>query len=551
MKKIRFITLVASAAVLTLSSCKKFLDVNRNPNSATTVTPELVLPQALASTAAYTVTLNTYGSWQVGYTSNAGGFGAFGAQHNYNYDQNQYTGNWTTAFNILEDYQFILNETDGDERYIYYNAAARIMKSMIYQNLVDEYNDVPYTEALKGTENTSPSYDKAEDIYKDLYVQLEKAIADINTGQGATPAPAKFKNSLGNADVLFNDNMTNWKKFANTLKLRLFLRASGTSVFAGITPVFDPAGFLTDDAIVNPGYSNASGKQNPAWQAYHSSFAPTSGNFRSVIANSFAVGFYNGTKLTDPDRAKAIYRGGTNPAHTQTGLLDGNPEAPANGSAWFSGNGSTYAFSDNPDGSSPDKSAIGILKGRNMGQPIMLAAESYFLQAEGRLKNIITSGGSVKELFDQGIVSSFRYLYKNSLNVVAANPLGLTDFAGDAAEYHLENEGTTNERLANIEAAANDAQRLEAIITQKWVALNMIQGQEAWAEFRRTGYPTINNTTPYNRFQTWVSVLGAATTPDKLPGRILYPATEYQLNSQNVPTGISTWGSFVFWDRRN
>lgn len=551
MRRLTYISLLIAPAVVLLSSCKKYLDVNDNPNSATSATPELVLPQALSSVAGYTVTLNTYGAWQVGYTSNAGGFGAFGAQHSYNYDQNSYTGNWTSAYNILEDYQFILNETEGDAEYIYYNAVARIMKAMLFQNLVDEYNDVPYGDALKGTGQTSPVYDKAIDIYKDLYAQLTKAVADINTGLAATPAPRAFRNSLGNADVLFKDNMTNWKKLANTLKLRLLIRASGKPVFTGITPTFDPAGFLTEDAIINPGYSNASGKQNPAWSAYHSGFAPTSGAFRSVIANSFIVGFYNGVKLSDPNRAKAIYRGGANPPNTQTGILDGNPEAPANGSTWFSGNGSTYAFADNPTGADSATSAIGVLKGRNMGQPLMLAAESYFLQAEARLKGILTSGDDVTTLFDKGILASFTYLYKNSLGNIGPNPLRLTNPTADAAAYKTANVGAPNERLVNLALATTDAQKLEAIITQKWIALNMIHGQEAWAEFRRTGYPTINNTTPLNKNNTWVSILGQATTADKLPGRILYPASEYQLNSRNVPSGISVFGSYVFWDRRN
>lgn len=546
MKKIKYLTLVASAAILGLTSCKKYLDVNNNPNQPTTGTPELVLPQALTYTASNTVAFNTYGAWQVGYTSNAGGFGGFGSQLTYNYDQNSYNNLWNGAYDNLEDYKFVLDATDGKDDYSYYNAAARIMRAYLFQLLVDEYNDIPYTEALQGSANVSPAYDDAETIYRDLYDQLEMAIETINNAQN----PRSFSHSLGNADVLFNGDVARWKQFANTLKLRLLIRASGTSVFNGVTPTFDPAGFLTDDAIINPGYSNAAGKQNPAWQAYHSSFAPTAGNARSIITTHYVVSFYNGVKLSDPKRAAAVYRGGLSPARNQTGIQAGNPEAPANGPVWFSGNGSTFAFADNPDGSSLAKSAVGVLKGRNMGQPIMLAAESYFLQAEGRMRNIITSG-TVVDLFNTGVKQSFRYLYKNSLNVVAPNPLGLTDWSGDAEAYQLANAVAPKPYLANIALATSDEQRLEAIITQKYIALNMIHGHEAWAEFRRTGYPVIINTTPLGQNNTFVSILSEATTPDRLVGRIFYPSSEYQLNSENVPSGITPFTSYVFWDRRN
>jgi hypothetical protein len=139
-------------------------------------------------------------------------------------------------------------------------------------------------------------------------------------------------------------------------------------------------------------------------------------------------------------------------------------------------------------------------------------------------------------------------LYKNSLNVVASNPLNLTDPVGDAQAYQAANAGNY---LANIDLATTDAQRLEAIITQKYIALNMIHGHEAWAEFRRTGYPTIDNSTPLQANETFVSILSEASTSDRLVGRVLYPATEFQLNSANVPTGITVFGSYVFWDRRN
>ncbi len=538
MRKIRNIVIASVVFAALSSSCKKYLDINDNPNDPTNSSPELVLPQALVFTAANSVSYNTYGSWMVGYTCNAGGFGGWGSALTYNYGQNDYTNLWSSAYNNLEDYQFIINQTDGKDEYSYYNSAARIMKSMLFQWLVDQYNDVPYTNALKGTGNTVPQYDNAQEIYRDLYKQLDTAIAQIHNAQ----FPKTFANVLGNADPLFSDNMTKWLKLANTLKLKLLIRTSGTDVFNGVTPSFDPAGFIDDDALVNPGYSKASGKQNPAWNTYHSSYTGT-GAARSLITTYFVTSFYNNNKISDVQRARAIYRGGVAPNRNQLGnTSEGIPAAPSGSPVWYSG--PTFSFT------ADNANAVGVLKGRNMGQPLMLAAESYFLQAEARLKGILTGGDDVKTLYLKGIESSFRYLYKNSANTLAANPLNLLDPAADAAAYQ-EEQNNENNRLVNIDLAASDEERLEAIITQKYIALNMIAGHESWAEFRRTGYPVIDNTAPLDRNLTFVSLLSTSTAPDKLVGRVLYPSTEYQLNDKNVPSGISVFSSYVFWDRRN
>lgn len=88
-----------------------------------------------------------------------------------------------------------------------------------YQILVDTFGDIPYSEALKGSENYLPKYDKAVDIYKDLIVRLDNNIVSIETGYPA----------FGNADIIYRDNMTSWLKFANSIKLKLGinLKASG------------------------------------------------------------------------------------------------------------------------------------------------------------------------------------------------------------------------------------------------------------------------------------------------------------------------------------
>lgn len=90
-------------------------------------------------------------------------------------------------------------------------ALVNILKVYTYQVLVDTYGNVPYSEALKGSSDYLPVYDKALDIYKDLIVKLNLALSDIDTS----------KDSFGDADIIYNGNLDNWLKFANSIKLKL------------------------------------------------------------------------------------------------------------------------------------------------------------------------------------------------------------------------------------------------------------------------------------------------------------------------------------------
>ncbi|RAJ11008.1 SusD-like starch-binding protein associating with outer membrane [Chitinophaga skermanii] len=529
MKK-QILSLLVLGAVA-FSSCKKYLDVNKNPNTATTSSPELLLPQALTASAANTVGLSDYGSWQVGYIANAGGYGGWGSTLTYNYTTSDYNGVWTNQYDALMDYQLIINYAKADPKYTYYEAVARIMKAYTFQILVDNYGNVPYSQSLKGLDNIVPAYDNAEAIYKDIYNQLDTAIIKIRNAQ---EPQISLENSIGKADVMFGatTDLTKWIKFANTLKLKLLVRARKTTALDGVTKDFT-GGFIDQDVLVNPNYSKNDGKQNPFWNNYHSNYAGTrAGAGNSRVPTRFIISFYNGTKLTDA-RGGVSFRNLT--TANQLGYTgDDAATAPA-GTAWYKGVSTAYT-ADEPD-------ALGILKNRQQGQPIMFLAEAKFLQSEAALFGVYAAGDP-KVLFNEGILASYRYLYSTWDGRFLSNKLPETDYAA----YFTNNATGTYARLVNWDLATTNEQKLEAIITQKYIALNFIMGHEAWAEYRRTGYPAITAGST-NATATFVSLNSTMTTPDKLPGRILYPSSEYQVNPNNVPKGIAVT-DYIFWDRR-
>ncbi|WP_200980028.1 SusD/RagB family nutrient-binding outer membrane lipoprotein [Echinicola sp. 20G] len=513
-------------SLIALSSCSEFLGDNENPNQATSATPELVLPNALTRTASLTRSFNTSAGWIVGYTANAGGYGGWGSTVTYNYTTGSYAGTWASAYDDLINYQYIEESTAEIPEMGYYNAVAKVMKVYDFQMMVDVFGDLPYTEGLQGSEIVTPVYDDQVSIYQDFVTQLDAAIDIFANSDVAQP--------MGNADVMFGGDVDEWAKFANTLKLRVLIRLASSDegnsfATSALASIDTGIGFLEDDAMVNPGYIASSGKQNPYWETYHTNASGSlSGSGRSAIPSIFVYSFYNGNKILDQGRGAAVYREfPTSTPRGQLGNLTDNPDALSNQTAWYVGEGTGVNASN----------TIGLLKSRIAGVPMMLAAESYLLQAEAYMRGYIS--GDDAAAFEEGVIASYRYLYKEASGEVRAG----MDPAADFETYKADNP---DNYLVVYDLATTDEERLEAIITQKYIALNFIHGQEAWAEFRRTAYPAIVNGSSVAS-ETFASILSTSTRADRLPVRFLYPDTEFQLNPNNVPAGMDQFVNTIFW----
>lgn len=518
MKKISLMLFMGVMVIA--SSCKKYLDINENPNAATYSTAELILPQALTGTAANLNGFNSYGAQLGGFMANAGGYGGFGTAITYNFSAGDFAARWSTTYDNLEDYKAILDYTEDKPEQGYFNAVARIMKAHGFQLLVDAYNDVPYTEALQGADNLTPAYDKAEDIYKDLADQLDMAIATIHETENATGVQ-----ELAESDVMFQGDMEKWLQFANTLKLRIINRANGKVSFTNTN--FDPAGFLTEDAMIDPGYTRDNNRQNPKWNTWGFSYTGSDGN-KAWMPSTFVVGFYNGQKLTDEGRGTALYLNFPTTPTNRLGVESNNVQPSPSGSFWYPGSNRNGATAGN---------ASGALKGPSASMPVLTAAESYFLQAEAVVTGLLATGDA-KQLFEQGIYESYRYLYLKEDGTSIGDP-------SEGVEEYLAANPTSP--LVNFDLATTTEQKIEAIITQKYIALNFVNSEEAWNEYRRTGYPKINSAPGATGLQTFASSVSESTRPDRLPGRILYPSTEGSYNSANVPRNISVFNNTIFW----
>lgn len=540
MRKIYSLVLLGTLVLAT--SCKKYLDINTNPNAPVNSTPQLVLSNALVATGSLTVGYNLYGGLVGGQFVNAGGFGGFGSPFTYAYANNENTARWTEVFDNLYDYQYIINQAAAQPGFEQFAAIANIMKAYDYQMLIDLYGDVPYTDALKGADNVAPKYDKAQDVYQDLIKKLDAAIATLT----ANPTAVKV---LPASDVVFGGDITLWKQFANAVKLRMLNRIKNVPALASFATTeyatINPSDVITSDVLVQPGYATTDGKQNPSWNSIYVNAAGTlSGNGRQYIPSIYVFGFYDGTKISDQGRGELTYRAFP---QTPNGQLSSstNTNAPTGNPAWYIGD---EDYTDTQ----------GILKGSKAGQPLWLAAESYLLLAEANLTKKIS--GDALTNFNNGIKASYDYLNAPATytsQTALSSPSGASETY--LASYKTANAANANQFLVaydtftilnpdgtiNSTRPTTDAEKLEAIITQKYIALNFIFGQESWAEFRRTGYPRISGFEPET---TFVSPLSTSTHNDKLPVRLPYPDTEFQLNTNNVPKGLSNFTSPIFWD---
>lgn len=502
MKNIFKISSIALILGVSLGSCSDYLDINENPNQpvVSSATPGLTLPAAQVTTAnQLTDNMNQLGNVIIpNWSNNIEQFIFFQNESNYIMTTGFYAEIWEELYWANANYDLVkkVSTSGTHDNYI---AIAKIMQSFNFQYIVDLYGDAPYTEAFMRDANIFPVFDSAESIYRDLIIQLDEAIALINN------APAEAIDP-GNTDIMLNGDMNMWIKFANTLKLRILLRESqrtgGSDPTFVATQITAMAGaqFLGagDNVFANPGYSNGSSeKQNPFYSEFGAGITnqPTQSN-GAVRANDYTINYLLTTNDIRYTRIYAPIAGGTYIGMAQDAVdLAGSDVVP------FS------ALGD------------GLLINSEQNAIIFTAAESLLLQAEAA--EFYGLAGSSQTFYQQAIEESYKLL-----------KVGASDGASTTAAQAYYNQAGVN----NVNWAAS-GNKLEAIINQKWVALNGINGVESWIEHTRTGFP-LN-----------LPIIPSASSTTR-PIRLLYPGSEIQSNSQNVPsqTVSEAFSSPVFWN---
>ena len=488
------------------SSCSEdFLSVNEfNPNSASAVPANLILPAALNSTSRIVNRPRNFAFvylWH-GCMSVSSGYAQSGALVGYNLLNSSYQANWSNSYLNLQNYDYIEKNSADDVNLQPYQAIAKIMKVYVYQILVDTYGNVPYSEALRSDDGIlKPVYDNQQTIYEDLIVQLDAAMNLITTA----PADAE---EVGDYDIIFHGDMDLWWRFANTLKLRLLVNQSdmdGRDAYISTALATTPsttADYLGvgEGAMLNPGYSQSTGKMNPFWETFFKQDgSQQSDGLGYFVANQDACDFL--TTYNDPRKLRFFA-----PNSSTGNTVKGN---------YFG----ALVLEPVPTTS---ELGPGMLGSYSADSPILTDFESLFLQAEAAQRGLIT--GNVKALYENAVTQSIIYMGGDRGNSAAAS-----DYL------------TSSSTLVNYDSAAVHTEEIKLIITQKWCALNGISPVTIWTDYRRTGYPD---------FLHFSQDPGKKnTTP---PVRMLYPQTEISTNNDNVVAqgDINVFTNKIFWQNR-
>ncbi|MDR1681177.1 MAG: SusD/RagB family nutrient-binding outer membrane lipoprotein [Prevotellaceae bacterium] len=529
MKRIKqYITLALTGGCLALAgisvSCTgAFDEINTNPNTVSygmMLRDNLITGAAIGQMENYCVTtdanqyqrmFNLAGDIYAGY------FGGTNTWEN-NYNGVQYVllpawynvGFEVAYEKIMAGWRIIdLVKEDEPEAF----ALAQILKVFGMHKVTDMYGPIPYSRF--GQVEPVP-YDAQEDIYDRFFTELTDAVDVLSEFVRLYPGAAPLKNY----DAIYQGDYSRWIRFANTLKLRLAMRI----VYADPAKAQQyaeaaanhPGGLLeanADNAFYPVSQRNP---LNEIWDAY---LDTRMGGTIACYLNGFG----------DPRREKYF-------------------SLPAGTTTWNGVRGGT-TYSANNLNNYRNRAALPKV-GPNDPMQWLVAAESHFLRAEGALRGW-NMGGAPKAFYEEGIRTSFDQhglaanyaAYVANTTAVPAN-LSPAIVTGDAYTFNPPNTIT----IGWDDADGIDRQ-LERIITQKYLAL-FPDGQEAWSEFRRTGYPRVIpnriNRSPANTINTDVQIR-----------RLAFPTTEYDRNAEEVRKAVEMIGGAdhggikLWWDKRN
>jgi len=366
---------------------------------------------------------------------------------------------------------------------------ARILKAFYMLHITDRWGDVPYTEAWQGVANTKPKFDSQRSIYNDLLKELKEA-------------PLQITASMPN-DALFDGDINKWKKFANSLRAIIALRMAATEDADIAKTAFNEA--VTAGII--------------------------SSNAENVIYKYLTNATYESPWYTNYVRQGRIDYGASKTIINDNMVVNGDPRLPVFSRVV----GGVYTGIPYGENVQYQAGVDGALLGRavySQGFPLQLVtyAQLCFTMSEAILRGWIAgTDAEIISWYNKGIDASM-----DQWSAVSTNPLiSITP----AQKINYE----TQPAIAIVPGDTFE-QKLEKIQTQKWINFYMNNGYEAWAEWRRTGYPVLS------------PAPDAVNEDHQIPRRQCYPQTENDLNKTNYDAVISVQGpdklsTRVWWNK--
>jgi hypothetical protein len=458
--------------LLALGACDRGLtSVNVNPNAPTDVGPGYLLPNAIQAPVG-----NIFGAGMM--LSHTSIWPQHTVQIQYQAEEigqvraSTMQGWWDGFYaGYLTDTKTVIDKgvESGDGNI---EGVGIIWKSWLFAELTDLFGDLPYSEALLGAENTTPAYDTQQDVYAGILQDLTDGVAKLGTS-----------GSFGAGDILYGNDFTKWKKFGNSLRMRFAMRLSEVDPATAqlqFAAAYNAGGFTSNDdnAMLNwpgapyrnPLFENAlCGAGNRDDHGMSATMVDTLASF-----NDPRLAFY-AEKTTEDD----VYRG----------LANGVRQPPLS-LRYYSRIGNFWRC----DGAATPSA-------------IMTYSEVLFLEAEAAARGWIA--GDAGALYTAAIRADMREWDPWG----PANAPTEADVDAYLAQPRVQYQG--------------GAPGMDQIHLQKWISLFM-QGDEAWADWRRTGVPEL--------------LPGPDLLVSRIPVRMIYPANEQSLNKDHLMAAVDRQG---------
>lgn len=464
MKKV---IIILSFVFTTFMSCNDISDLNIDPDKSPTANPEQVLTSSMAYMGwviegqynPYSFLWAQYLTWGPGV--------ALGNQERFIADATEFDNMWNRTYaSALSDLDFVANsESEG------HAGVAKILTAYIYQGLVDNFGDVPFSEALSGTPDKgakfSPKFDSGADVYAALIPMIDDGLADLE--------------DVGPEDVVYNGSAAAWTKFANSLKLRILMRQANVNpgIAQQVRDLVAAGNFIENVSEMGAiPFSGDAGNENPMFARFEAGVA----NF--YIASNSSLTILD--EAGDP-RKNAIYAPTVaDPAVTKgidQGSIDNEP---------FTASVNQYSQST-------------PLLYANDNDAIMISPwEVWFLRAEAAAR--YGTADDEVAAFTAALESHFAYV------------------GADGSSYIPS---------LNYSAGLSLEEKLTLIGVQKWISFNGLQENEGWIEARRFDTPTNRMFTAAGT-GIWKQPTKSALAGSNFPASWLIPQTEVSFNP-NAP----------------
>lgn len=461
----------------------------------------------------------------------------FGGNGNVDYQLNRgFCGGMYENFNLhIFNNTRRLIKTCDEKGLSDYAAIMRVVQVYALSTMTDSYGPVAYQSVLDGND-VSFYYDSQESIYKAMFALLDEAVTGFKNGTSDVSNMQQF-------DYWCRGDRDLWVKVANQFKLRLAMRIvkadpalakqkAEEAVSGGVLTAADR------DILIDQGLSNE------LTRMFEWGDCGINANLVTILEG------YNDPRL-------ALYV-----TKNTNDIKDGDKVIVAKDSKYLGIRGGCNL----PNKPNQWGNFSSVVCSYSTPFPVMKVAESYFLRAEGALRGW-NMGGNAKDLYEEGIRISIQneLKYKGSY----AGVTSISDAEIDAyingttpqADFVDPVDAQNNIKAMNTipvkwNDGASNEEKLQRIITQKWIA-NFPLSTEAWAEYRRTGYPKL--------FPNRVNSSNGTIDTDEQIRRLIYSEVEINTNNEELQKGIQILnqenssgkftgdigGTRVWWDKVN